>query len=297
MEAPHPIRALLTALLCALIGCGEPEVSQDSSILPLPGQWKSPILSFEVGDEGISSLRLNNLGCLGNVTPAGVPLCDSLVEGDWELPLSSPYSEGSVSIETPFGLMLEGSFQSEDIFAGSYTYVAPNGCCSSSGTLTASHESLAQENPIAPCHVTTGDEVIGLHAVELEGSGLPRDDPLVNLDEVTVVDGFQGGMMVVVALLTENMSLGDLRVQIDLQIPALGISASAETTHVAFKGNQEKAELSPVWLLLEDEEGELLTPEDGDSLQDTDAEVSIQITSPCGFLWTKEYGFRVNYAF
>ncbi len=289
-------RVLLVLLSCA-IGCeSPPELSQDPVIVPLQGQWESPALSFQVEKEGIAFLQLNNLGCLGEVTPAGVPICDSLIEGGWNLPRASPLTQGGLFIDTPFGLQLEGDFQSEDIFAGTYTYKAPNGCCSSEGSLTASHESLAKEFPVPVCHVTTGEEQITLHKVDLEDSGLPSEPALANFDKVQVVDGFQGGTMVVVAVLTQNLALGDLNVTIDLQVPTLDISARAETSHLAFTGDQEDGELSPVWLLLEDESGELITMNNANVLEEAEAEVTLQVTSSCGFIWTKKFAFRLFYA-
>lgn len=307
MRKPNTSRflgVLVVVLLLVLTlgsGCSGPVVEAeipDEPVVPKNGKWIGATIDIHLNDEEVQELTLKGIGCVGNITPDGIPLCSSLLDGDWTLPSPLASEDGEWEIETPFGLDLKGHYIDADRLTGTYTYISDDGCCASQGNWAALHEDRAASEPVAPCHKRTEEESFSLHPSELNGSD-QLSPALQNFDILEITPGFQGGVMILLSLQTMGFSMGgDVGLEVLLDLPDQGVTGLALGDGTLLVGDQEAALWDPVWLILSHtSSNDLLTGDDAFELVDQDANLTIRITNSCGFLWNKTFSVRLHYEF
>ena len=170
----------LWVLLLSLAACSPAsEMDTDERLPPLLGEWIGETMNFQITEDGVHRLELKDFGCTGNFTPAGFPLCTSLLNGPYELPSPVPVTDEGVRFDTPFGLQIEGQFDDSSQFEGTVVYTAENACCETSGALRIVHETIAKEEPVLPCHSPEagGSESVWLLAPNPEDN-LPLEEDM-----------------------------------------------------------------------------------------------------------------------
>ena len=273
---------LISGLMTSGWGCITEETENGSDIvIPETGDWEGSPISFTLGDSGIEKIRLNQFGCLGDVTPTGLALCDSILDSEWELPAPVMTDDGMFSIQTPFGLKLEGEFTDVHQMTGYYTYTSDNECCQSEGNWMTIHETIASESPPAVCHQKTGMESYSL----LYEGGSEESRQVESGDKLDVSAGFQGGVMLVLELETENVNLGG-GVEFNIELLALGsgITAQARANAIDLETIDGTTTIwDPVWLLLFSEEGDMLNLGDLNLIAGQNATLMLEVTNSCGY--------------
>lgn len=264
------------------------DTSQDASIqpiVPMPGVWQSTGLGFSIGDDGrIDRLSFSGFGCIGPMTLAGVPTCESRLHGELVVHVSILKDQPKFSFNTIFGLHLDGEFVSDDRVEGLFTYTADNGCCTSSGQWSGVHESLYEVAPPTPCHSQiTGDEVLEFGQAEAGESFTA----LNSTETLVAVTGFQGAIMVVGAIRLVGVSLGGLNVTLEVSINGGQVVSKLTSNAPKFKDQEDGSSIwSGLYLILEDKDGNLLHPTDTAQIaliQNQPATITVRVENPCGF--------------
>lgn len=255
------------------------------SIVPMAGAWQSTGLGFSIGPTGrIEKLSFSGFGCIGPVTLADVPTCESRLHGDLTVDVGIVKNQPTFSLDTIFGLHLEGDFVAADRVEGLFTYTADNGCCTSSGQWAGVHESLYETAPPIPCHSEiTGDEVLEFGQADAN----EPFTPLLPNGTLTAVTGFQGAIMVVGAIRLAGISLGGLNVTLDVSINEGQVVSKLTSSAPKFKSQEDGSSIwSGLYLILEDNDGNLLHPTDPaqvDLIRNRPAVVIARVENPCGF--------------
>lgn len=285
--------ALVLLTLMSLLSCSpgtiDEEEVEDVEWVPREGVWVGATLGFEHTAGAIEEINLTRFGCVGNLTPSGHPLCESLITGSWELPIPSVSAGDEWVIETPFGLELQGTFQDEDRFFGTFTYEADNGCCQTEGTWSAVHESLAEETPPLPCHNTTGNENLILRPSVMEGEA---DTPVIaEGDSLLASPGFQGGVMVLLDLELPDIELGgNLTIELELRSEDGSIEAIAKGDTSLVDSEEALAAWRNIWLILVDgEDGGLLSLADLEGIEALPFTLKLEVSNNCGFLFKRTF--------
>ena len=278
------------ALFFLILGCSSNSgESNDSDAEPLLGSWIGETLDFTIDEYGIHTLVLDDFGCTGEITPAGFPLCDSLLSGPFELETPAMSDGESVRIETPFGLRIDGQFDGSEHFNGTVSYTADNGCCETNGTVRLIHEGSVEIETVLPCHTPeqNGAESVWLLAPEPE-----NNIPVSANMEVPITPGFQGGLMLLFQWEFTEISMGgDMRLEMEFESTDASVRATATTRGILLTEAEPLDEeespdqvWTPVWLvLLDGESGQLLGYEDLPSLEGTGGLLRMAAENLCGF--------------
>ena len=293
--------AILTALFLVSACTTADEPGEQDTVIadvasshPAEGSWLGSSLEFDLNDNRLSRLKLTGLGCVGELTPAGSPVCESLLSGVSEMDV--PIEATSLVVETPYGLTLEGTFSDEHRIEGTFDYEADNGCCTSAGAWEAVHESLADADPPLPCHSeVSGEEQIGLATTTADGSFLV----LAPKDPITTVPGFQGAIMVMAGIVASGFSTGALTVEISLEVPQTKVYAEVigDGSHFDEKSDGT-LEWREIWLILKDQDGRLLSPAlayDIDLIDRREATLAVHLSNTCGWSSTTEFTGPISY--
>lgn len=277
------VSVLLGVLACSPGEEVEGEV-EEADWTPKEGTWLGSTLGFQHTDQGIEEIQLTRFGCVGNVTPSGHPLCESLITGTWHLPTPSLSQGDEWLIDTPFGLQLRGVFQDEDRFLGTFTYAADNGCCEAEGTWNAVHETLAKEAPPLPCHDPTGDEKVTLRPAVMEGD--EEVLPIAEGDSLLATPGFQGGVMVLVDLELPAIELGgNLTMSLELTAEDGSIEATVKGDSSLLDADLAVPSWTNIWLILVDgESGGLLSLNDLEGISELQFSLQLEVSNNCGLL-------------
>jgi hypothetical protein len=285
-------------LLTVGLGCNpvDETVNSDSPPwTPKEGTWVGSTVGFERTSSGIDEIHLNRFGCVGNVTPAGQALCESLVTGNWTLPATSPDHSEDWNIVTPFGLELTGAFQDEERVFGSFTYEAANGCCQSEGTWNAVHETLAKETPPLVCHSPSGEEGLKLIPSGM-GSHDESTEGIVDGDTLVATAGFQGGVMVLLDLELQKIELGgNLTITLQLTAEDGTIEAIASGDVSLLNTEGVSARWNTIWLIITDgESGDSLSLDELGDIGDKAFNLELTVSNNCGFLMKRQLSLSLT---
>jgi hypothetical protein len=251
---------------------------------PEDGEWVSSGLTFQVDDQHVTKLGFGGWGCIGPLTDAGFPVCSSLLTGDVFVDAPIHSDSGSFTLDTLFGLKLAGAFEDSAHLVGTFMYTADNGCCEAVGQWSAVHGKLAEDEPPAVCQT----EVTGEEILEILNQPDPEGAPVGLLPgaEVTAVQGFQGAIMIVVALQGSGFTLGNLTVELEVDLPDIGVMGAVIGDGMEFTTTDEGHEWRDMWLILSDAEGELLDPFNEAHtamIQGQIVRLTATLKNPCGF--------------
>lgn len=244
---------------------------------PVDGHWHAGLLAFQVQDGTVLGLDLHGVGCSGPLTAAGEPTCEAPLVG--QASVTAPIRpDGGFHLETVFGLTVEGRFLASDRAEGSWSFVAPSGCCSASGTFTA-HPGGGDE--AEPCTPPTGEETlrVGLTAGH-EGPSprFVRAGPAVE-----VVPGFQGAVMVVAAIQATGLIRGPFTLDVSVRFPATAVAG--HTRRPDARLDEDQWGLVSMFVVLEHPDKGVLVPGNPEDLALIDGqgvELTATVTSPCG---------------
>jgi hypothetical protein len=299
---------LTVVLALAALGCGgdggPAAGSQDTTddgaaaeIEPMSGRWEGGFVAFELDGQAIRGVELASFGCVGELTPAKVPLCTSLLTGPLEVEIPVD-GEDHFRWETAFGLILEGTFSEDDRLTGTFSYTADNGCCAAEGTWLAVHESIAETDAPEPCHaVATGAEEIVV-GITVDGAF----QPLVQGEPIQAVEGFQSGgaIMVVGAVRVRGMSIGSVTAAIEVEIPEVGVHSEVTATDKVWKAADDGGDewIGVLLQLLHADDTPLLPIEESGDIAliaGKTAVVRARISNACGFYGEAEVSGPLQY--
>lgn len=193
-----PFWGILTVCL-ALVACStEPGAAPD-------GIWEGSNVTLELSEGQVTSFRLEKISCAAVTND---PDCDDVYPVAIE-EAQAPLETGVFTMSRDY-LQVEGTMNAEGA-SGTYHFVHGEGCCTLDGTWEA------EPPDVLDC--SGGKDVAGPNAVFEIGLSDPSDGSFTILqsgDDLNVVRGFQGALMVVPSLRIKDLPQEQTEVEITI---------------------------------------------------------------------------------
>jgi hypothetical protein len=179
---------------------------------PAPeGIWEGPNVTLELNQGRVTSFRLDKVSCAAITND---PDCDDVYPVSIE-EAEAPLADGAFTMSRDY-LQVDGTMDGNGA-SGTYHFVHAEGCCVLDGTWEA--------EPPEVLDCSGGKDTPGANAALEIGLSDPSDGSFTKLqsgDDLNVVRGFQGALMVVPTLRIKDLSQEQTEVEISIVNQSVG---------------------------------------------------------------------------